>query len=180
MQGWYWTPQQRQALYLALRRTREAGLLRRLLALWHLDQGCSVAEVAEWLLVDRSSVYRWMERFAATGSVEALEDQRGQGAPLHWDKQCQQLLKRALAKTPIQLGYPANRWNVPVLQAFFEIFQPQCALSVSTMRRRLKALEYAWKRFRHTLPPDPEAEKKTPASAPDPRLARKHSPFGRG
>lgn len=177
MQGWYWTPQQRQALENELR-TRDAGLQRRLLALWHLDQGHSVAEVAEWLLVDRSSVYRWVERFAATGKVEALEDQRDRGAPLHWDKQCQRLLERALDRIPLQLGYPANRWNVPVLQAFLEVFRPPCTLSVSTVRRRLKALEYAWKRLRHTLPPDPETEKKRPAASPNSRLASKHSSFG--
>jgi transposase len=63
MNGWYWTPAQARALEAEMSRTHDAGLFRRLLALWHVEKGRSIKEVASWLHVDRSSVYRWMERF---------------------------------------------------------------------------------------------------------------------
>lgn len=161
-------------------RARDAGLFRRLLALWHIGQGRSIPEVAQWLQVDRRSVYRWLERFVTSGDLAALEDQRGQGAFPNWDEDCEALLETALARRPAQLGYPANRWTVPVLQAVLAGYHPECAPSASTVRRHLKALGYVWKRFRYVLLPDPEAEKKTPDSPPDPGFARTGGTSGRG
>jgi transposase len=145
-----------------------------------MGQGLSADEVAQLLHVDRRSVYRWMERFVATGDAEALEDGRVQGALPKWDQDCDSLLETALAQTPAQLGYPANRWTVPVLQAFLAVYHPECALSAATVRRRLRALGYVWKRFRYVLAPDPEAEKKTPNPGGHPGFAAPYGPVDRG
>jgi len=180
MKGWYWTPAQSRALEAELLRTHDAGLFRRLLALWHLEQGRSVEEVAKWLRVDRSSVYRWMERFVTTGKPQALKDRRGQAHYSDWDQDCQGLLESAMLRRPRELGYPANQWTVPVLQAFLAVYLCECEFSEDTVWRHLKALGYVWKRYRYTLPPDPEAEKKTPDPAADPGVAATNGPVGAG
>jgi transposase len=180
MKGWYWTPAQSRVLEAALSRTHDAGLFRRLLALWHVERGQPVDEVAKWLRVDRSSIYRWMERFAATGQPEALADQRGQMHYSVWDEDCQGLLESAMLYRPRDLGYPANQWTAPALQDFVAACRCECEFCLETVRRGLKALGYVWKRFRYVLPPDPEAEKKTSDSAPDPGFAAPNGPVGRG
>jgi transposase len=172
MKGRYWTVAQRHALEKELVRTHDAALFRRLQALAQVDQGWSVAEAARLVRVDRRSVYRWMDRFAAGGQPHSLLDQRGEGRPPKWNEELAGLLESALAQSPRQLGYPANSWTVPLLQAFLTVYLPGCEVSTWTVRRRLKALGYVWKRFRYILAPDPEAEKKTPDFGPNPGCAR--------
>src|SRR5947207_1727708 len=156
MKGCHWTPAKLRALEAEISRTHDAGLFRRLLALWHVGRGRSVEEVASWLRVDRSSVYRWMERFGATGKPESLKDHRGQAHYSAWDEDCDGLLESALLQRPRDLGYPANQWTAPILQAFLGVYLCECDFSIETVRRRVKALGYVWKRFRYVLPPDPE------------------------
>jgi len=86
----------------------------------------------------------------------------------------------ALAQAPRELGYPANAWNVPLLQAFLSVYHPEQEVSTATLRRRLKAAGYVWKRFRYVLAPDPEEEKKTPDFAANTGFARAHRAAGGG
>jgi transposase len=125
-----------------------------------------------------SSVYRWLERFSTQRTLAALEDQRGQGRPLLWNEELAELVESALAQPPLRLGYYANSWTVPLLQAFLAVYHPGQEVSTSTLRRHLKAAGYVWKRFRYVLEPDPEAEKKTPDCAANTRLARIHPGAG--
>jgi transposase len=180
MKGWLWTAAERHLLEAALAHTDDAALLRRVLALFLVDQGQSVAEVARLVQKDRSSVYRWMERFAAGHRLGALEDQRGQGRPPQWSAELERLLESALIRPPRQFGYPANSWTAPLLQAFLAAYHPEQEVSLSTLRRRLKESGYVWKRFRYVLAPDPEAEKKTADFAPNPGLAPVHRAVGAG
>src|SRR6478735_6687068 len=106
MKGWYWTATQRQTLEMALTHTREAAWYRRTLALLLVDQGCAVTEVAQWLRVDRSSIHRWIQQFAAGHNVAALKDHRGQIHPPHRSEEVASLLESALAHPPARLGYP--------------------------------------------------------------------------
>jgi transposase len=179
MNGGEWTPSQRRRLEQELSCTRDAGMLRRLLALIHVGQGQSISEVARWLQVDRRSIYRWLGRFTDAGKAEALEDHRGRGRRRIWSDELASLLQTALAQSPRQLGYPANTWTVSVLHAFLAVYLPEQEISLWTVRRRLKEMGYVWKRFRYVLAPDPEAEKKTPNSGANSRFAASDSPFGR-
>ncbi|MDB6125214.1 MAG: transposase, partial [Pedosphaera sp.] len=178
--GWSLTPAQLRTLEKELAHTHDAALLRRLLAVLEVGQGRSTTEVAQWLRVNRRSVYRWVERFAASHRPEALSHQRGQGRPRIWSEDLAQLLASALAQSPRQLGYSANTWTVPVLQAFLAVYLPGQEVSARTVRRRLRESGYVWKRFRHVLAPDPEAEKKTPAFAANSSFARAYGTLGRG
>src|SRR5581483_12008325 len=42
---------------------------------------------------------------------------RGQGQPSRWSAELVDLVAAALAQSPGDLGYPANSWTVPLLQA---------------------------------------------------------------
>src|ERR1700756_1593193 len=107
MKGWDWTlsKDQRQALEAELARTRDAATYRRIWALLEVDQGRSVAEVARLLRVDRSSIYRWGQRFAAQGNPADLQQQPGQGRPPEWNEDLAALAESALGQPPFQLGY---------------------------------------------------------------------------
>lgn len=179
MKGWSLTSAQRRALEQELDQTREAGLMRRLLALLQVNQGWSIAKVARGLRVDRRSVYRWIQQYAACPQPQVLQDQRGQGRPPIWNVDLTQCLQTALAQSPRQLGYSANTWTVAMLRNFLEACYPDSSVSVRTVRRWLKHLGYVWKRFRYILAPDPEAEKKTPNFAANPGFASSDSSLGR-
>jgi transposase len=180
MRGRYWTAAQRQALESELRETGDAALFRRLLALLEIDQGRSVTQVAQELRVGRSSVYRWAQRYAAAGRPAALEHRAGQGRPPKWNRDLESLLESALAQPPLHIGYPANGWTLPLLKAFLAVYLPGQEVSTSTLRRHLRELGYRWKRFRYTLKPDPQEEKKTPYSAPNSGPARANRAPGPG
>jgi transposase len=180
MKDWHLTPAQRGMLERELAHTRDAGLFRRLLALLQVDQGQSVVQAARLVRANRRSVHRWMERFASEHKPSALEDHRGQGQPPNWSEDLESLVESALAQAPRELGYPANSWTVPLLQAFLSVYHPQQEVSLSTLRRRLRELGYVWKRFRYVLAPDPEAEKKTPDFAANTGFARAHRAAGGG
>src|SRR5258707_4630200 len=100
MRGWSLTAAQRRALERELAQTHDAAMLRRVLALLQVGQGRSIGEVAQWLRVDRRSIYRWVERFAAAQGPATLSHQPGQGRPRIWSEEQAQLLATALAQSP--------------------------------------------------------------------------------
>jgi hypothetical protein len=62
MQQLHLNPQQRFRLRQQLHDTDDAGVLRRTLALLHLDAGHSFTDVAAELRIHRRSVRRWLDR----------------------------------------------------------------------------------------------------------------------
>jgi transposase len=180
MKGWYWTQTQRKLLEKELAHTYDAPLFRRILALLQVDLGKPISEVARFLCVNRRSVYRWMERYTLTHQVVSLERQPGQGRPLEWNEDLAGLLESAMRQPPVELGYPANGWTAPLLEAFLTVHSPSQTVSTRTVRRRLRDLGYVWKHGRYILPPDPEEEKKTPDSTPNTGFASHERDSSRG
>jgi transposase len=160
------TPAQRRKLLAQLRQAGRASDYRRLLAVLELDQGRSVAQVADLLRVTRQSVYNWASAFAARLAPDALLGHYGIGRPASWTDQLRALLLASLEQRPDELGYAAVNWTVPLLQEHL-CRSAGRRLSDDTIRRELDRLGYVWKRYRYVLPPDPEREKKTrhPAAA---------------
>src|ERR1700757_4280307 len=97
MKGWDWTlsKSQQQSLEAELAQTHDVATYRRIWALLEVDQGRSVAEVAGLLRVDRSSIYRWGQRFAAQGNPADLQQQPGQGRPPEWNEELAALAEGA-------------------------------------------------------------------------------------
>src|SRR5439155_13551631 len=81
------TSAQRRQLQGRLREADDASYYRRLLALLALDEGDSVAEVAERLGVTRQSVYNWARLYEAEGTAAALQDRYGRGRPSVWTEE---------------------------------------------------------------------------------------------
>jgi transposase len=77
----------------------------------------------------------------------------------------QQLLEEAVAVPPAQFGYPEAGWTLPLLCDYLERVTDK-SISPSTLRRTLHRLDFAFKRPRYRLIPDPDYEKKRePSSA---------------
>jgi transposase len=150
------------ALREQVRSTRNADSLRRAIALIELNQRRPWWELTSLLQVSLRTLYRWAEELehhamaAATG--ESVTVQHG-GRPSRWDEELDELLDALLCHRPDQLGLMRTSWSVPALQAHLEHWSGE-HFSDDTIRRRLHALGYAWKRPRYILVPDPMRDKK--------------------
>lgn len=121
-----------------------------------------------------------MERFAATPCVEALNQLPGQVRPTQWSSEMADLVKRALAQPPFRLGYLANSWTGPLLQAFLASCLTGKTVSCSNVWRSLKAMDHVWKGLRYPLLPNPQEEKKMPEFSKNPEFTGLHGPIGPG
>jgi transposase len=170
---------QRRRVQRALRTTAEARVYRRLLALWQVAQGQSVAEVAARVGVCRQSLYHWLTRYQQTADPAALQDRARPGRPSRWTAGALRTLRTALQRAPDRFGYWAVNWTVPLL---IEHVARQSGVRVSdeTMRRQVHRLGYVWKRPRYVLAADPEREKKAPDPAAPDAAGVAHRRAGRG
>jgi transposase len=158
---------QRLQLEEQLRRTRDAHVYRRTLAILEWDRGQPISQIARMLCVNRRSVYRWIEAYGEAHDPSSLEDDARAGRPREWTDDCSVWLQAFLRTSPVELGYFAGNWTVPLLQECLEL-STQMRFSDDTLRRALKDQGYAWKRTRYVLVPDPEREKKTTYSPGNP------------
>jgi transposase len=157
------TRTQRSQLRQQLKHTKNAALYRRTLAILQLAQGKPLAQVANALRVTRQTVYNWIEAYTRHYDPLALSDAARSGRPATWTPDLDELVPTLLKESPMEWGYTAANWTVPLLGAQFASWDGG-RLSPTTIRRRLHDLGYVWKRTRYVLPPDPELEKKkTPA-----------------
>ena len=74
-----WTEPRR--LLQALEQAHDARLYRRLRAVAEIAEGEPVAVVAKHARVERSTVYRWIERYLAERAPSALADGKRSGRP---------------------------------------------------------------------------------------------------
>lgn len=151
----------RRQLEEQLRRTRDAHVYRRALAILEWDRGRPISQIARMLGVNRRSVYRWIESYSEASDPTALEDDARPGRPRQWSEECSVWLQAFLRTSPVDLGYFAVNWTVSLLQECLEL-STRLRFSDDTVRRALKTQGYTWKRTRYVLAPDPEREKKTP------------------
>jgi len=130
------------------------------MALLELDQGASPADVAGRLGVTRQTLYNWTRRFAAGGGLRALYDRARRGRPPKLSAPVRGLLVWLLKQPPEAFGYRATGWTAALLR---HVLAKRMGVRVSarTLRRALHQMDYAWKRPRYILRPDPDREKKT-------------------
>src|SRR3954465_15760581 len=109
-----WTD--RRHLLRALARAHNARLYRRVrAAVAEIAEGASVAVVAKHARVERSTVYRWIERYLAERAPSALADGKRSGRPRTTPALTDAKLRQLLTSDPCQFGYDANTWTVPLL-----------------------------------------------------------------
>ena len=161
-------PWQRRRLRHQLRRTRDARVYRRTLALLQVDRGLPLSRVAEELLVSRQSIHNWVREYSRDHDPAALADRGRTGRPGYRHSGLRKELRRLLGRSPDRFGYLATGWTVPLL---LEELRRGTGLRPSddTVRRELGRLGFVWKRGRYALDPDPESEKKTADPPEDPR-----------
>jgi transposase len=175
------TYHQRRRLQRQLTQASDARLYRRTLAVLEFDRGRSAADIAGMLGVSRQSVSNWIAAYTATLDPAALADAERTGRPALLGEGIECLLRRLLGRSPQDLGYPHTSWTVPLLQ---QQIQRRTGLvpSDDTVRRKLHQMDFAWKRPRYALEPDPELRGKKeayPAANPPPAAAKRAAGRGR-
>src|SRR5690349_6239325 len=108
-----WT--ERRRLLRALEQAHDARLYRRLRAVAEIAEDESVAVVAKHARVERSTVYRWIERYLAERAPSALADGKRSGRPRMTPALTDAKLRQLLTSDPCQFGYDANTWTMPLL-----------------------------------------------------------------
>ena len=144
---------ERRALENLTIRTDEAKSLRRAQTLLWLDDGDSVEEVAERLLVSRQAVYKWISHFQARDGLPiAARVAEGQhpGRPRTVHGVIDPLLDAIIDSDPRDLGYRTTVWTAPLLKQYLldthglAVSRPSVSLALGRLRIR-------WKRPRHSL-----------------------------
>ena len=138
----------RRRLTRALRAATLARVYRRLEAVLLVAEGCPVSEAARRVRVQRTSVQRWVARYLAVRDPGALADQPRTGRPRVVGGLTARRLAATLARDPRAAGYRATTWTVPLLASHLRE-RYGCAVSPRTLRRRLRALGFRWKRPRY-------------------------------
>ena len=113
-----------------------------------------VPQIAAIFECDEATVRHWLARFEAEG-VDGLRDRPRSGRPPKAGAATRAALAEAVAQPPGRAGHLAGFWTVAMLTLHLTAVLG-CALSPTTVRRRLRALDYRWRRPRHELRGDPE------------------------
>ena len=137
----------RRRLLRALAQAHDAKLYRRLRAVAEIAEGEPIAVVARHARVERSTVYRWIERYLAERAPSALADGKRSGRPRTTPALTDSRLRRLLMSDPCRFGYDANTWTVPLLAT--HLHTQGLVISARTLRRRIRAARFRWKRPRY-------------------------------
>lgn len=87
----------------------------RILAAIAYRNGVTQQELAEWLGVERKTIYNWLTRIDPENIADSVRDEPRPGRPRKLDPAQQEELARALEDTPEQKGFGGDRWTAPVL-----------------------------------------------------------------
>lgn len=144
---------ERKALEHLATWTRDAQQLRRAQALLWLDEGESVAEIADRLRLSRQVIYTWITQFHARQGLDIttrVAPGARSGRPRTVQGRIEPLIAAVIACDPRDLGYRSTVWTAPLLTQYL---QEEQALSVSrpSVSRALARLALRWKRPRHRL-----------------------------
>lgn len=137
----------RRRLVRALAATSAARVYRRVAAVLAVADGATITAAARAARVDRITVHRWVDRYLTTHDPGALADEPRCGRPRRPVPTARQLTT-LLARDPRALGYHAATWTAPMV-AHYCAARFKCVLTPRTVRRRLHALGYRWKRPRY-------------------------------
>ena len=137
----------RRRLVQALGQARDAKLYCRLRAVAEVAEGEPIATVARRARVARSTVHRWITRYLEERTPAALADGARCGRPRAAAALTDDKLRQLLTSDPGRFGYAATTWTVPLLAGHLRA--QGLAISARTLRRRIHAARFRWKRPRY-------------------------------
>jgi transposase len=123
-----------------------------------LADGRAWRDIRSFAYVSFDSIANWRRRFEDGGVDALLGRPRSQS---RWSEEAELVLKKALERSPDELGYLAVSWTVPLLREHIEREWGQKPSELQ-VRRELRRLNYVWKRPGFDL-----------RSAKTPRVARR-------
>jgi transposase len=143
-----WRASDAAHLSRALKRTREAKVYQRILALRLIAAGWSVSGAARFIHRSRQAVHHWLKRFGRRHRIADLQAAPRPGRPRQAPVLTEARILRELHRNPLDLGYAALTWTVPLLTWHLRR-RYQCQISPWTLRRRMKQIGLEWKRPRY-------------------------------
>jgi transposase len=122
--------------------------------------GWSVPQIAQRFVRNAHTIRKWLTAYHTQG-LAGLDNASPPGRPATQGQQLEQQWDILLPQAPSTYGYIEADWTVDVLRD--SLGQHDLQVSDTTVRRRLKAGGWVYKRFAKTLPKHaPTAEKKKP------------------
>ena len=109
-------------------------------------QGQPITVIARRARVARSTLHRWIKRYRAERTPVALAERQRSGRPRVALALTDDRLHQLLTSDPRQFGYTTT-WTVPLLAAHLRA--QGVAISPRTLRRRIRAARFRWKRPRY-------------------------------
>jgi transposase len=150
--------QERATLIAIAVSTNNAVELRRAQALLWLDEGESVEEVAERLMVSRQTIYNWISQFQTRQQVDIsqrLTDADRSGRPKTAKGVIDPLINQIIDTDPRQYGYHSTIWTTVLLKQYLADYH-QLTVSQRSIGAAIERLNIHWKRPRHQLALRPE------------------------
>ncbi len=132
----------------ALRGATDARDFRRLQAVLLVAQGRPVAEVAQITCASERSVYGWLRRYLTDHRPEDLTERPRPGRPPVAEAITDECIRRALATSPMALGYSTTTWTVKTLADHLSRTS-DCRIAGRALRRRMADMDLCWKRPRY-------------------------------
>lgn len=144
---------ERTALEHLLKTSINARQLTRAQALVWLDDGESVEDVAERLVVSRQTVYNWVSRFLGRAQLPVesrVADGARSGRPATALDVIDPMIDAVIDTDPRELGYRSTIWTASLLAEHL-LKRHKIRVSIKSVSRALVRLEIVWKLPRHTL-----------------------------
>jgi len=144
---------ERSTLAMFLHRPGDGKQLLRAQALQWLEDGDTVAEVAERLQISRQTIYNWIDRFEARRGLDLggrLSDGQRSGRPCTAQGIIDPLIDAIIEQDPRQFGYRSPVWTAPLLKLYLEQGH-QVEVSRQSISLAIARLRVRWKRPRYHL-----------------------------
>jgi transposase len=144
---------EREALQNALKRERDALVVKRAQALLWLSQGEAAIAVAQRVGVTRQTIYNWVRTFQARAAAalgDRLRDSARSGRPPTKREAVKALIARLWEQPSDTTSAPSD---VPRTAGAIQRYlaKQQVQVHERTIRRTLRALNYRYKRPRYVL-----------------------------
>ena len=123
-------------------------------------QGWSVPQIARRLDRNEHTIRTWLKAYRTAG-LPGLQNTPQSGRPATIGQWVAEQLEQLLAHSPHHFGYIEDGWTVDLIRDYLAQHHP--TVSDATVRRRLQAGDWVYKRFAKTIPGNaPSPAKKKP------------------